>query len=365
MGSTIAITGLMLLSVAILGASSSVFAAAGGPTVALSSTSATTTNATSIPVTVTFSQSVSGFTASGITTTNATVNTFAGSGASYTFNLLPTSAGTVTVMVPADGAFASSTDSSTGNQMSNTLTFVSTMSGGTSTSPVISNVSVNNITASGATINWTTDVAANSQVFYGPTSAYGSSTTLDNTMGTSHSVILSSLSPSSTYHFQVASGVGSSTAVKSSDMSFVTISNASTTPLAFTGADAVKTTAVADNSFTDGWSWLVHFTVPDNENAFRIRFSDWGNASSSFPTGGNVRLSIPGSNASTTDSSKILSGNGYSDWFYLNGDTSSSTPGRQIDLSVEVKVPFGTPTGAYSSSFTAQTYPSTATSTAI
>jgi hypothetical protein len=59
-----------------------------------------------------------------------------------------------------------------------------------------------------------------------------------------------------------------------------------------------------------------------------------------------------------------LDDNTYSDWFYLTGDADAGTPGRQVDLSVEVKIPFGTANGSYTSNFTAQTYPQTATSTA-
>ena len=44
------------------------------------------------------------------------------------------------------------------------------------------------ITSSGATIIWTTDDFSDSQVEYGTTTSYGTSTTLDTTPVTSHSV---------------------------------------------------------------------------------------------------------------------------------------------------------------------------------
>src|SRR5689334_11565374 len=40
------------------------------------------------------------------------------------------------------------------------------------------------LTASGATVSWTTDRGTTSQVSYGTTSSYGSTTTLDNTLVT-------------------------------------------------------------------------------------------------------------------------------------------------------------------------------------
>jgi hypothetical protein len=74
------------------------------PTVVLTSSVTSPTNQTSIPVTVTFSEPVNGFTAAGISVTNATIGNFSGSGAVYTFNLLPITAGTVTASVSAGAA---------------------------------------------------------------------------------------------------------------------------------------------------------------------------------------------------------------------------------------------------------------------
>ena len=74
------------------------------PTVNLASTSASNTNLSVIPVTVTFSKSVTGFVASGLTLTNATVTGFSGSGTNYSFNLVPSSQGAVNVRVNAGAA---------------------------------------------------------------------------------------------------------------------------------------------------------------------------------------------------------------------------------------------------------------------
>ena len=55
------------------------------------------------------------------------------------------------------------------------------------------------------TITWTTDVPADSQVQYGPTTAYGSSTAVDRTLVTSHSVTITGLARKAQYFFQVLS----------------------------------------------------------------------------------------------------------------------------------------------------------------
>jgi hypothetical protein len=54
-----------------------------------------------------------------------------------------------------------------------------------------------------ATITWTTNLAANSQVDYGTTTSYGQSTPLNSSMVTSHRVTLSGLAASTTYHYRV------------------------------------------------------------------------------------------------------------------------------------------------------------------
>jgi glucose/arabinose dehydrogenase len=55
------------------------------------------------------------------------------------------------------------------------------------------------------TITWRTDVPADSQVQYGPTTAYGSSTALDRTLVSNHSVTITGLARRSQYFFQVLS----------------------------------------------------------------------------------------------------------------------------------------------------------------
>ncbi|MBM3290609.1 MAG: hypothetical protein FJY92_10700 [Candidatus Hydrogenedentes bacterium] len=71
------------------------------PTCTLASSTSNPTNVTTIPVTVTFSEPVTGFTAGDVAPTNATVAGFAGSADKYSFNLLAASDGLVSVNVAA------------------------------------------------------------------------------------------------------------------------------------------------------------------------------------------------------------------------------------------------------------------------
>jgi hypothetical protein len=88
----------------------------------------------------------------------------------------------------------------TGGGTSNGLTFTVATA-----PPVISAVSASGITASRAVITWTTDKPSDTQVAYGTTAAYGSLSPLVSTLVTSHSVTLTGLSASTTYHYQAMS----------------------------------------------------------------------------------------------------------------------------------------------------------------
>jgi Bacterial Ig domain/Purple acid Phosphatase, N-terminal domain len=89
--------------------------------------------------------------------------------------------------------------------------------------PLISNVQANP-TSSGATITWTTNIASDSQVEYGTTTAYGTLTTRDPTLVTSHAATLSGLSGGTTYHYRVRSADSGGNLNISGDFTFNTAS---------------------------------------------------------------------------------------------------------------------------------------------
>lgn len=94
-----------------------------------------------------------------------------------------------------------------------------------STAPIISSVTSTNITTTGATITWTTDENADSQVEYGLDTNYGSATTLDPTLVQSHSQALSGLTINTLYHYRVKSKDASGNPVVSGDFTFTTLAN--------------------------------------------------------------------------------------------------------------------------------------------
>jgi hypothetical protein len=95
------------------------------------------------------------------------------------------------------------------------------------TPPVISAISSGTPTTGSATITWTTDEAANSQVTYGIATSY-SATSSSATLTTSHSVTLTGLTPANFYHFQIRSVDGQGNVATSSDQTVTTAADVGT-----------------------------------------------------------------------------------------------------------------------------------------
>lgn len=90
--------------------------------------------------------------------------------------------------------------------------------------PVISSVVVSQITATSATISWTTDETSNSFVDYGLVAGPPySSVVSDNSSVTSHSLVVTGLTASTLYHFRVRSADSLGNEGVSSDATFSTI----------------------------------------------------------------------------------------------------------------------------------------------
>ncbi|MBI4089976.1 MAG: fibronectin type III domain-containing protein, partial [Candidatus Kerfeldbacteria bacterium] len=97
-------------------------------------------------------------------------------------------------------ARALSTDAAANAATSSDLAFTTSSTAAT----VITNVQVTKNSSTSVTITWTTNEAATSKVRYGLSTDYGSEVS-DLTPKTSHSLIITGLTPNTTYHYEVIS----------------------------------------------------------------------------------------------------------------------------------------------------------------
>lgn len=155
------------------------------------------------------------------------------------------------------------------NEVSKTIT----------TAPVLSNITKSSITSTSAVITWTTDVQSTSQIVYDTTTSYSYSTTLDNTLVTSHSVSISGLSSLTTYHFRVKSQDSAGNLTVSSDLTFSTLALPDTT--APTGTIAINSWA----DYTTSTSVTLSLSCSDaGSGCSQMRLSDNGTTWTAWET---------------------------------------------------------------------------------
>jgi len=137
------------------------------------------------------------------------------------------------------------------------------------------------------------------------------------------------------------------------DYSFTTATEDVVT-LAVMHVARLKTTATADGTYDNGWSWEFEVRVPTDETNLKMRFDDWtlSGGEDIIEAGGNMRIySAQSSNAADVENAiTIDEGGEWSDPLLLTGDE-DDIAGRQITITVEMKIPEGSTAGSYSTSY--------------
>lgn len=127
--------------------------------------------------------------------------------------------------------------------------------------------------------------------------------------------------------------------------------------LSVTQISAVKTYAIADGTFENGWQWIFDVTVPYNETILKMKFNDWTNGGNLIAAADNIRFySAQSANANIAASAIMITKAGeYSLPMDIIPETSSdldfAKTGRQIKIIVETRVPPGSAGGSYSTSY--------------
>ena len=183
------------------------------------------------PPTVSMTAPASGATVSGTVTVSATASDNVGV-ASVQFELDGAGLGSRDTSAP----FSISWNTATATTGTHTLRAVARDAAGNvttsapvtvtvvdATAPVISGVAASGITSVGAVIAWTTNEASDSQVEYGTTTSYGTSTALNVSLVTAHTMSLVGLSPNTLYHYRVRSRDAAGNLTTSTDFTFTTL----------------------------------------------------------------------------------------------------------------------------------------------
>lgn len=132
------------------------------------------------------------------------------------------------------------------------------------TAPVVSAVAAAPAPTT-ASVTWTTNEPADSQVEYGPTTTYGSSTTRDPALATAHSVAIAGLTPATLYHFRVRSQDAAGNTAVGSDMTFTTGAASDATP------PVVSVSAPTAGANVNG-TITVTATATDNVGVVGVQF---------------------------------------------------------------------------------------------
>jgi hypothetical protein len=149
----------------------------------------------------------------------------------------------------------------------------------------------------------------------------------------------------------IDTGIANATTSTSTGSLGGTVNTGPDAPLAITSITQTATTTTAGSGFAQGWIWTFHITVPNTEVLLSMKFANWIGSigSSTIPSSNNMRISS--AQAASTSTVMITGAGMYSDPLPLNADLDANTPGRQIDVRVEMQVPAGTANGSYSTDY--------------
>ena len=179
-----------------------------------------------------------------------------------------------------------------------------TTAGSDTTVPVISGVSASNITASGATINWTTNEGSDSQVEYRVqgTTAW-SATTVNAAIVLDHSLALTGLNAGTTYEYRVKSKDQSGNLATQATIS--TLTTTSTTDTAAPVISAVSASNITATGATIGWTTNE---ASDSQVEYRVQGTTaWTATSINAALVTNHSIAISGLNAGTVYEYRVKS----------------------------------------------------------
>jgi len=215
------------------------------------------------------------------------------------------------------------------------------------TPPTISNVLWTTWYTS-ATVTWQTTEAGNTQVEYGTTTAYGTQTTLNAALVTTHTQSIRGLAAGTMYHSKVKSSDALGNLASQGDYSFITNGIPITAPAANATVSGNVTLSVGANTEwasvqfkVDGVNRGAPITVPFNYVWYSTDVPNGSHiiTAAVLDTDGNTNLSLPLSVTTNNDQTPpAISGVGWTVWY-----TSASVTWHTNEQS-DTQVEYGTAT---------------------
>lgn len=187
------------------------------------------------------------------------------------------------------------------------------------TAPVVSGASVSSKTDTTATIEWTTDEGATSNVDWDTDSGTPyANTETDSGLKTSHSITITGLTASTLYYYRIRSSDAAANEAVETEASFTTEATPTITvtptfsPVAANYWDSQTVTITASPS--DSIEYTTDGTDPDgNDNTYSVPFSV-------NQANGSTRIKAIASKAAQTDSAVGVIDYGFSPWVALSGE---------------------------------------------
>ncbi len=205
---------------------------------------------------------------------------------------------------------------------------------------------VQNIGSQSANIVFQVNSDGSALVEYGLDDTYGNTTVAAAvTENTTTIINLSGLECDTAYHFRVSA---ENIAMDDSDLSADAVFATLPCGISLDALTMTESAAKANDTYTNGWEWQFDITVWNlDETILKMKFNSWSGPDV-LDAGGNMRFS--------TDNGASWFGITDNDVYPeseadISGLDTSTDPGRQVTVLVQMKVPAYTLTGYYNSSY--------------
>ena len=114
--------------------------------------------------------------------------------------------------------------------------------------------------------------------------------------------------------------------------------------------ETVDSSGTADGSYENGWVYVFNVTLPTDETDVAMQFSDWTSGDETMAVANNIRISSEQAD-NDGETITVTAADTYTDDLHIVEDLDAGTPGIQIEVMVEVRIPVGTENGSYTTSY--------------